>query len=161
MLPDTDSTERGNQLSGEIPSAWDLCAPSLRMYNIKGPHILRLGKAHLFFNISLPGPWLFYQEVFSGRICQVLLDLLNFFVTLALFFSSALGNVTSPAVLSTTLFSLNPTEYQRLHPKVAQSYLLSITGWKVLLALALTPHCLNLWFRLFPDSIRSCVGCEL
>lgn len=60
---------------------------------------------------------------------------LNFFSTLFFLFSSAFRNVTSSAVLSAKLLSLNPTEFQRLQSKVTQSYLLSITGQKGLACL--------------------------
>lgn len=68
-------------------------------------------------------------------MCQVAEDVFKLLWHTRFLFSSAFRNVTSPAVLSATLFSLNPTESQHLQAKVAQSYLLSITGRKGLASL--------------------------
>lgn len=62
--------------------------------------------------------------------CQVAKDVFRLLWHACFLFSSAFRNVTSPAVLSETLFSLNTTESQHLQAEVAPSYLLSITGQK-------------------------------
>lgn len=68
-------------------------------------------------------------------ICQVKEDVFKLLWHTCFLFSSAFRNVTSSAVLSAKLFRLNPTESQHLQAKVAQSYLLSITGRKGLACL--------------------------
>lgn len=67
-------------------------------------------------------------------MCQVVEDFLNSLAHLLSLFL-CFQKCHQPAVLSATLLSLNPTESQHLQAKVAQSYLLSITGQKGLACL--------------------------
>lgn len=131
VLSHAEGTENGKQLHGEIPSAWDLSVPSLGMYNIKALHILPSRKPRFSITISLPGR---SSSVFCGDVPGCGGFFKHFWHT-CLLFSSAFRNATSPAVLSATSFSLNPTQYQHLQAKVTQSYLLSITGQKGLACL--------------------------